>query len=171
MIIYRFDSDTDTICKALPILNDVPAAFVRDITQIGCPGLLQPTQQEKALVEEQLEKVWQLIGDTMAEYPFPVVGVYLYDDLQAADEYYMTVGMCNQQAGMDKASSRALIGIGRSAVKRGDDYLAFVLLHEMAHAATSVNHDDRFRQYLDYLIMSYNREYGTEIENDYQRDD
>lgn len=170
MIIYRFDSAEYPLTREPPALNDVPAGFVRDITRIGCPGLLQPTKQEQTIINEQLEKVWKLIGDTMREYPYPVVGVYLYDDYSAEGEYCMADGMCSNQASTENTPRRAIIGIGRSAVNRGSDYLAFLLLHEIAHAAAGIGHDDGFHQYLDYLIMSYNHEYGTELKNDYLRD-
>lgn len=169
MIVYRYDAKTP-IPQEPPILNDVPSDFVREAKRDGLPGLLKPTEKERKTIQEQINRVWALLGDTVQEFPYPICGVYLYDDYKGTKDFLGADGMCNnQEKGTER---RAIIGIGRSAADRGRNYLTFLLLHEAAHAAVGTpKHNDRFHQYLDYLLLCFNRKYDTALENDYVRDE
>ena len=171
MILFRYDSTEKAKNTGIPILNDVPSDFLREAKQFGLDGLYRPTEPERKMVQAQIDKVWELIGSTFDEFPFPVSGVYLFDDSVCYGDYEGNDGLCANQEKVNSNRKRAIIGIGKSAIEAGEEYTAFLLLHEITHAATATTgHNDRFHQYLNYLLSCFNQEYGTNLENDYSGD-
>lgn len=168
MIIFRCDSKHYIPKNGTPELNDVPAEFLRQANKEGLPLMKRPTDEERKAIEEQVSRVWALIGDTFLEYPYPVCGLYLFDDIAYSGENAGADGICCSRSNEEAATNFSIIAIGESAVQRGEDYLAFLLLHEITHAATATGkHDEHFHLYLDYLLLSFNQRYGTALKNDY----
>lgn len=171
MILFRYDSAEKEKNTGTPILNDVPSDFLREAKGFGLEGLYHPTEPEREMVQAQIGKVWELIGSTLDEFPFPVSGVYLYEDSACFGDYEGNDGLCANQEKVNSNRKRAIIGIGKSAIEAGEEYTAFLLLHEITHAATATTgHNERFHQYLNYLLFCFNQQYGTNLENDYSGD-
>lgn len=168
MIIFRCDSKQYIPKNGVPELNDVPADFLRQAKKEGLPTMKQPTEEERKVIEEQVSRVWALIGDTFLAYPYPVCGLYLFDDAAYSGELAGADGICCNRSNEESETKFSIIAIGESAAQRGGDYLAFLLLHEITHAATATaKHDEHFHIYLDYLLLSFNQRYGTTLKNDY----
>ena len=94
MIIFRCDSKQYIPKNGVPELNDVPADFLRQAKKEGLPTMKQPTDEECKEVEEQVSREWALIGDTFLAYPYPVCGLYLFDDAAYSGELAGADGIC-----------------------------------------------------------------------------
>lgn len=152
----------------MPELNKVSEKFLLAQAESGLAGMVEPTEEERKNVQEWGEKVWDMLGDTVQKFPYPIVGLYMYDHTKCTKMFAGLEGVCSNQQHTETGERRAIIGLDVDPVRRGGQYLAFLLLHEIAHAATAaIGHDDHFHQYLDYLIYSFNSEYGTSLVNDY----
>ena len=152
----------------MPELNKVPKAFLEEQKENGLAGLVEPTAEERGNVEKWSAKVWELIGGTMQKFPYPVAGLYLYDHRQCSGDFFEAEAICSNQIHTETGEKRSIIGLDIEPVRRGGEYLAFLLLHEVAHAATAAaGHDGHFHQYLDYLLFSFNERFGTSLVNDY----
>ena len=152
----------------VPALNRAPKAFLDEQKENGLAGLVEPTAEERGNVEKWAAMVWGLIGSAMQKFPYPVAGLYLYDHRQCSGDFGISEGICSCQRNAGTGEKRAIIGLDIEPVRRGGEYLAILLLHEIAHAATAeAGHDGNFHQYLDYLIYVFNAEFGTSLENDY----
>ena len=161
----------NTLKPKVPALNRVPKAFLEEQKENGLAGLVEPTEEERGNLQEWAAMVWELIESTMQKFPYPVAGLYLYDHTQCRGEYGNVAGMCSFQHNLSTGGKRSIIGLDIEPVRRGGSYLAFLLLHEIAHAATAAaGHGDRYHQYLNYLLRSFNTEYGTSLVNDYVGD-
>ena len=129
---------------------------------------MEPTAEERGNVEKWAAMVWELIGGTMQKFPHPVSGLYLYDHRQCSGDFFEAEAICSNQVHTKTGEKRSIIGLDIEPVRRGGEYLAFLLLHEIAHAATAAaGHGGHFHQYLDYMILTFNQKYGTSLENDY----
>lgn len=154
--------------SGVPTLNKVPKAFLEEQKENGLAGLVEPTVEERENLQEWAAKVWELLGSTMQEFPYPVAGMYLYDHRQCSGDFSEAEAICSNQEHTGTGAKRAIIGVDIEPVRRGGEYLAFLLLHEIAHVATAAaGHDDHFHQYLNYLLYSVNQKYGTSLVNDY----
>lgn len=155
----------------VPALNRVPKAFLDEQKENGLAGLVEPTAEERENLQEWAAKVWELLESTMQEFPCPVAGMYLYDHRQCSGDFSEAEAICSNQEHTGTGVKRAIIGVDIEPVRRGGEYLAFLLLHEIAHAATAAaTHDSHYHQYLNYLIYVFNAEYGTSLVNDYVGD-
>lgn len=152
----------------MPELNKVPKEFLLEQAESGLAGMVEPTAEERENVQEWGEKVWDMLGDTVQKFPYPVAGLYLYDHTQCTKMFALCEGICSNQQHTETGGQRAIIGLDVEPVRRGGPYLAFLMLHEISHAATAATeHGDHFHQYLDYLLHCFNAEYGTSLVNDY----
>lgn len=157
--------------SGVPTLNKVSKAFLEEQKENGLAGLVEPTAEERENLQEWAAKVWELLESTMQKFPYPVAGLYLYDHRQCSGDFGISEAICSNQVHTETGAKRAIIGVDIEPVRRGGSYLAFLLLHEIAHAATAAaGHNTRFHQYLDYLLHCFNVEYGTSLVNDYVGD-
>lgn len=158
----------NTLKSKVPELNRVPKAFLEEQKENGLAGLVEPTAEERENLQEWAAMVWELVGGAMQKFPHPVVNLYLYDRGQCSGDFFEAEAICSNQEHTGTGAKRAIIGVDIEPVRRGGEYLAFLLLHEIAHAATAAaGHDCRFHQYLNYLLFSFNQKYGTSLMNDY----
>lgn len=158
----------NTLKPGVPALNKVPKAFMEEQKKNGLAGLVEPTAEELGNVEKWAAMVWELLESTMQKFPYPVAGLYLYDHRQCSGDFSEAEAFCSNQVHTETGEKRSIIGLDIEPVRRGGSYLAFLLLHEIAHAATAAaGHDGHFHQYLDYMILSFNQKYGSSLENDY----
>lgn len=158
----------NTLKPKVPELNRVPKAFLEEQKENGLAGLVEPTAEERENLQEWAAMVWELLESTMQKFLCPVVGLYLYDHRQCSGDFSEAEAFCSIQIHTETGEKRSIIGLDIEPVRRGGSYLAFLLLHEIAHAATAAaGHDDRYHQYLNYLLYSFNSEYGTSLVNDY----
>lgn len=151
----------------VPMLNVVPPDFAESAKSSGLKRILTADVPTKKLINRIIFRVWRILGGATKQYPFPIKGVFLFNAEECTGDFDGCDGMCMNQARTITADKRAMIGISTQAAARGEDYVSLVLLHEVSHAATGEGHTTQFHQYLDYLIMTYNAKYGTEIANDY----
>lgn len=151
----------------IPVLNSVPTGFLDTVKGDGLKRIVPADAATSKLIMQTVIRVWRILANTAPLYPFPVCGLFLYDPTECGGEFAVSNGICLQQQQIGSGDQRAIIGLATSAVSRGEDYTAFVLLHEIAHAATGDGHTMQFQQYLDYLILTYNAKYGTNLQNDY----
>lgn len=158
----------NTLKPKVPALNRVPKAFLEEQKENGLAGLVEPTAEERENLHEWGGKVWDMLGDAAQKFPYPVAGLYLYDHRICSGDFGISEGICSNQVHTETGEKRSIIGLDIEPVRRGGSYLAFLLLHEIAHAATAaVGHDDHFYQFLNYLLYSFNQKYGTSLMNDY----
>lgn len=161
----------NTLKPGVPTLNKVPKAFLEEQKENGLAGLVEPTAEERGNVEKWAAMVWELLESTMQKFPYPVAGLYLYDHRQCSGDFFEAEAICSNQVHTETGEKRSFIGFDIEPVRCGGEYLAFLLLHEIAHAATAAaRHDDHYHQYLNYLLYSFNAEYGTSLVNDYAGD-
>lgn len=158
----------NTLKPKVPALNRVPKAFLEEQKENGLAGLVEPTAEERENLQEWAAMVWELLGSTVQKFSYPIAGLYLYDHRQCSGDFSEAEGICSNQAHTGTGEKRAIIGLDIEPVRRGGSYLAFLLLHEIAHAATAAaGHDGHFHQYLNYLLYIFNQKYGTSLMNDY----
>lgn len=155
------------VMSRIPILNSVPAGFLDTVKGDGLKRIVPADATTSKLIMQIVIRVWRILAGTAPLYPYTIAGLFLYDHNECEGEFAITHGICLQQRRKTNGEQRAIIGLTTAAVSRGEDYTAFVLLHEIAHAATGDGHTMQFQQYLDYLIMTYNAKYGTNLQNDY----
>lgn len=152
----------------MPELNKVPEGFLLEQKESGLVGLVEPTREEWENMQKWASMVWDMLGDTVNKFRYPIFGLYLYDHRQCNGDFSICEGICSNQENTETGMKRSIIGIDIEPARRGGEYLAFLLLHEAVHAATGiVGHDNHFHQYLDYLIVCFNGKFGTQLANDY----
>ena len=166
--VCRFDKRPYRPQLSVPALNAVPDDYIIGEMKKGLAQTVEPTAEDMKLIQEQAANVWKLLQGEMIDYPYPVYGLFLFDHTHCNGEYGNIDGICSFQYNLSTGATRSIIGINLHAVHAGADLLAFVLLHEVAHAAVGENgHSAHFHQYLDDLISRFNRRYGTALKNDY----
>ena len=169
--VYRFDKRPYRPQLSVPALNAVPDDYITGEMKKGLAQTVEPTAADLKLIQEQTANVWELLRDEMVDYPYPVYGLFLFDHTQCSGEYGNIDGICSFQRNLSTGGKRSIIGINTHAVHEGADFLAFVLLHEVSHAAIGEDgHSVRFHQYLNGLIARFNQRYGATLENDYRGD-
>ena len=79
-MIFRFDSKEYKFKPGVPALNDVPADFLRQAELEGLPKMKRPTEEERQVIQTEIQRVWGMIGKTFQKYTYNVCGLYLFDD-------------------------------------------------------------------------------------------
>lgn len=59
-----------------------------------------------------------------------------------------------------------MIGISIEAIEAGQDYTAFLFMHELSHITTGPEHSQAFHDQLHELLMVYNGATGANLAND-----
>lgn len=104
-----------------------------------------------------------------------VLRVFLFDENENTHVDFLAGadGVCLwQEADRNAAIKSCVIGVGLSALERGEDYLIFLLLHELTHGLlrfSEHDHEAKFHNQLDYLISLFNSHTGMSIGNDYSQ--
>lgn len=148
-----------------PMLNDVPAAFLRDQKEKGLRRLCWPDQRTTQAAQTWIKKAWaefrkEIISDS---HP-PVGGIFCFDYHECKGDYAEVDGICVWLDGM----TEFFIGIAKD-VFESEDYTLFIFLHELCHvlAWTPEGHDRQYEEKLNAMLAQYNREHGTDLKNDY----
>ncbi|MDE7172281.1 MAG: hypothetical protein K2O11_10490 [Oscillospiraceae bacterium] len=95
--------------------------------------------------------------------------VYCYDQRQQPPNLAGFDGYSSVHIHEPDGRRVSSIGVSVQALQRGDEYAAFVLLHELAHITgrSEPEHGKLFHIWLDMLIASYNEATSAKIINDY----
>lgn len=146
----------------VPEINDVPAQFLYEKKQDGLSGLYRPSGNAFTRFRRVLSTVW---GDFHEEIESPlhspIMGVFCY---RAAE----CKGLLAKSDGITILwNDRNYIGMEESAISAEEDYLTFVLIHELCHALCDLGHTPHFEGKLNELLARYNALHGTDISNDY----
>lgn len=101
-----------------------------------------------------------------------LIRVFLYDDSKPQpDSMNGADGVCFWAENPENSADiRCVIGIGLSALERGESYLIFLFFHELTHGQLRYgehNHDSIFHNLLDHILLLYDTRTGEAIENDY----
>ena len=148
-----------------PMLNDVPAAFLRDQKGRGLRRLYWPDQRTTRAAQAWIKKAWaEFRKEITSDSHPPVGGIFCYDCPECRGDYAKNDGIC---AWMD-GRTEYFIGIAKT-VFESEDYTLLVFLHELCHvlAWTPEGHDRRYEEKLNAMLTQYNREHGTDLKNDY----
>lgn len=147
----------------LPQVNDIPADCLRAVKIDGVARRYPINPKQRKAVDEQIKNVWNLFGGIIDCLPLEICGIYVYDMNECKGMFATSDGVESEQPG-----KRAVIGIAVSAIERGGEYLAFLLMHEISHiAAGAAGHSPHYEAFLDWMILNFNRRYGANIRNDY----
>lgn len=95
--------------------------------------------------------------------------VYCYDQRQQPPNLAGFDGYSSVHTHEPDGRRVSSIGVSVQALQMGDEYAAFILLHELAHVTgrNEPEHGQLFHAWLDMLIVSYNKATGAKIINDY----
>lgn len=141
--------------KINKLSNDI-LQFMRDY---GLTCLYYPDQQTCDRIEQLFGKIWNLFSKLNGRDGYTVEALFIYDREK-----------CERHIGDAHTTMhkyRSAIGLDRSILDSDEDYLALLLLHELAHALGNLDHDDLYENFLNYLISIYNAAYDAHVTNDY----
>ena len=146
----------------VPEINDVPAQFLYEKKQDGLSGLYRPSGNAFTRFRRVLSTVWDDFREEI-ESPLhsPIMGVFCY---RAAE----CKGLLAESDGITILwNDRNYIGMEESAISAEEEYLTFVLIHELCHAICGVAHTPHYEAKLDDLLLQFNHLHGTDLKNDY----
>jgi len=130
------------------IINDDNSDYQRDLTRV-------------------FEKAYSLFGAKFTECGF----VYLYtwqQSVQRVEKFCRVDGYSSFSRNYETGERVSSIGVACEAIGRGEDYIALLLLHELAHLLLpQEGHGKYFHAELDDLIAQYNARFGSHVQNDY----
>ncbi|MGM9590200.1 MAG: hypothetical protein ACI3V0_08530 [Faecousia sp.] len=151
-----------------PKVNEMGAEIRRKLSIQGVRSIYQPDLETIQHIQRAVEKVWYLFPhEITGKHHPPIIAVYLYDSDVCLDDFKTAGGMCSTWFGENGYTA---IGIERAYLDAEDDDLAFILLHEFAHAFAPKVEDGHAPEYhskLDLMIQVYNNVYRTKVKNDY----
>lgn len=135
-----------------------PSSMIEWITENGA-FICVPDYSTWKRLEGIMRKIQELFSEVIGEVS---MCLYCYDNERSMRSFSVADGMWSFNGNLHA------IGIGTKAFDESDDYLAFLILHEITHMLIgSGEHNEEFHQYLDYLIMKFNEAYDTKLQNDY----
>lgn len=154
----------------LPQLRKNGQRVLRWIQRSGVVVCWDPVPRKT--VAQYLLPVFQALREAI--HPLPLVCIYLYRQaeqppgLQTGSGTPMrdVDGIQWTDATLDRGKLFA-IGISVEALERGQEYIQFLFMHEMAHIFSGGEHTEEFHQCLDGLIEQVNKYTGGYIVNDY----
>lgn len=150
-----------------PQLNRISAEDLQRMERDGLGRLYTPNRKEAERLEKVFGQVWSLFyGDFVKDGKLVLTALFTWDgDTSTGVFGPPNDGICccwGDHAG---------IGVEKAAFLRDGDYMAFLLLHELAHIIRSgdegEDHDTDFEDLLDYLLLQYNKTFGTHLQNDF----
>lgn len=149
-----------------PALNDIPSQALRQMQSEGLSRRFPISEEQEAMVNQQIRQVWSVADLYLPLLSFPVAGVFSFNMAECKGDFKQVDGICCNQTS-PTGEKLSLIGLDISAIEQGGKYVAFLLLHELAHATGTGDHSPHYHAFLDNLIAAYNHIYGTDIQNDY----
>ncbi len=148
-----------------PPLNRIPVTDLERMKRDGLENLYAPTQAEARTLETVFRRVWDLFYDDFVKNGSPIVSVFFtWDgDTSTGDFGPPNDAICCCW------EDHAAIGIEQTAFSHEDpeNYLALLLLHELAHLRVKDDHTAEFENDLNYLLSEFNRTYRTVLANDF----
>lgn len=148
-----------------PPLNQIPAADLQRMKRDGLGNLYAPMQAETEALEKIIRKAWDLFYDDFMKDGSPIVStLFTWDGETSTGDFEPSndaICCCWED--------HAGIGIEKAAFSHEnlENYLALLLLHELTHLLVEGDHTADYENYLSYLIIAYNRAYGTNLVNDF----
>lgn len=116
------------------------------------------------------QRLAEYIAPVAAQFPFFVgklVGVYPYSMAeQNREDKHEVDGITWEYHDPATGEVGYLIGISIEALEAGQDYAAFLFMHELAHITTDGGHPRAFHDQLGELLLIYNRATGANLVND-----
>ncbi len=117
------------------------------------------------------QRLVQYIAPVAALFPYFVEkligGVYPYRmGEQGTAELRESDGITWEYHDTDTGKVGYMIGVSIDAMNEGEEYTAFLFMHELAHITTGGEHPRAFHDQLDELLLIYNRATGESLAND-----
>lgn len=156
-----------------PQVNELSANQRRDLFHMGATTLYHPPQKQLERLQLIFDRVWYLFPERITNPNQPTItALYAYDSEKCEGSFQTAGGMCCFWLNENRLGGVAMIGIDRAYLTNSidDDQLAFIVLHEVAHACYCPEYEGHTPEYhagLDLMISAYNRIYDSGVENDY----
>lgn len=153
---------------APPQLNQIPAETLARMERDGLGRLYTPNHKEAERLEKVFGQVWDLFYDDCVKDGKPVLTVlFTWDGATSTGDFAPP-----NDAIYCGWEDHAGIGVEKAAFLHDGDYLAFLLLHELAHLRMGGGeegeaHNADFENQLQYLLGVYNDACGAHLENDF----
>lgn len=117
------------------------------------------------------QRLAEYIAPVAALFPFFVeklaAGVYTYYMTeQGTEELRECDGITWEFHATDTGEVGYMIGVSVEALDAGEEYAAFLFMHELAHITTGGEHPRAFHDQLNELLLIYNQATGANLVND-----
>ncbi|MCD8069077.1 MAG: hypothetical protein LUE87_09365 [Lachnospiraceae bacterium] len=111
-----------------------------------------------------IRRVWYTFYGFIVKNGQPVItGFFVFNADESKGDFLQIGAVCSTRDG------RSCIGLDYTAGNAPDDDITLLLLHELTHVVLlQGEHDKKFEIFLDELISNYNREFETNVVNDYE---
>ena len=143
-----------------PTINDLPSGFLRDQKVDGLHGLFWPSNNEFIRLWRAADRVWSTFSEEIeSPLPEPIKGIFCFDAEKCGGSFAEDDGICVCWG------DAFFIGIDKTALSE-QDYLEFLLIHELCHALCGIGHTPHYEGKLNEMILQFNHAYGTDLQND-----
>lgn len=119
------------------------------------------------IAKDRLAKAIVPVAMLFPDLVVKLATIYLYKmDEQGNAELRASDGMSWKYCDEKTGTVSYAVGISVEGLEFGDEYVQFLLLHELAHVATDADHTTAFHDQLNEMIQKFNTETGATIIND-----
>lgn len=149
-----------------PRLNQMDPEDLARAEKDGLSHLFRPGSATIKRLEDLFKRAWDLFYDLIIDEngkPF-IKAFFIWSQKTSEGDFaFPNDGICCGWG------DHAGVGLGETALNSSDAYLQFLIIHELAHTVDThgPEHSESYEQFLDYMLLAYNEEYGTALKNDY----
>lgn len=147
-----------------PLLNRIPAADLKRMQRDGLAGLCELDDAQMKRIWGLIRRMWYTFYSLIVRDGQPIItGFFIFNADESRGDFSQLGAVCSTWDGC------SCIGLDYTAGNASDDDITLLLLHELTHAVLLQDeHDEEYESFLNHLIGVYNREFETQIINDYE---